>query len=120
MIHMDEANYDVRGYTMLERLAHAFHMEELLVRALAVYARVSVLAASAPQLFRETCPCLTDDLATGVIDKLETMAQQIRGHHYELYTIFSLDDSQSMLYARARIDGKKPELAEKLDGLVSH
>jgi len=71
--HMDDKNYDVKHYTVMEKMVHRFHMEEVWKRALIEYLNVSMNPPT-----EKLCSCLTDVANNGIYDALLIIASQIR------------------------------------------
>lgn len=71
--HMDDASYDIRGYDALERLVHAFHMQEVWHAALPHYHNY---AAAPPS--DEVCHCVTDIDGNGIMKMLRFISLKIR------------------------------------------
>jgi len=73
--HMDDKNWDAEGYTTLERIAHAFHMEEAWSHAKAYY---DDLRRSPTPPSPELCACMMDVEKNGILKYLRFTALEIR------------------------------------------
>jgi hypothetical protein len=93
--HMDDKNYDVKGYTTLERLVHALHMQECWHHASMHYHRFLHHPPS-----KQLCSCATDIEHNGVKQAITNVAMQIRdpskffrnGKYEYTYRFFVPDD----------------------------
>jgi len=71
--HMDDDAYDVRGYTALERLEHALHMQEVWAAAKPHYME---LTSNHPD--PDLCGCVVDVEANGIMKMLRFIALKVR------------------------------------------
>jgi len=73
--HMDDKNWDIKGYTTLERVAHAFHMEAIWAKAKTYFDEMQRSPAPpSPQL----CDCVMDVDNNGILKFLRYSALEIR------------------------------------------
>lgn len=71
--HMDDQNYDVKGYSTLERVVHALHMHESWYNALQQYLKIKANPPSA-----EVCQCARDVQNNGILEFLRYLAYSVR------------------------------------------
>merc|ERR1712168_370399 len=69
LLNNDEPDhFGERGWSTLEELAHAAHMLEMLHTTSQIYKNLDIDVSS-------VCPCLVDDVANGIIEELEYIAE---------------------------------------------
>jgi len=69
LLNNDEPDhFSERGWSTLEELAHAAHMLEMLHTTSKIYKNLDIDVSS-------VCPCLVDDVANGIIEELEYIAE---------------------------------------------
>uniref|UniRef100_A0A914RC45 Uncharacterized protein n=1 Tax=Panagrolaimus davidi TaxID=227884 RepID=A0A914RC45_9BILA len=73
LTHMDDSSYDVKNLSPLEKIAHAFHMEEMWVAALHAYRKLKQDPPS-----EEVCNCAMDIDNNGILKQLRFAALGIR------------------------------------------
>ena len=73
LTHMDDKDYEIYGYTTLERVAHTFHMEETWAKAKIEYDKIKVNPPS-----DQFCACAMDIKENGVLKMLRFSALEIR------------------------------------------
>eukprot|EP00095_Tigriopus_kingsejongensis_P012489 maker-scaffold789_size96855-snap-gene-0.25 protein:Tk12489 transcript:maker-scaffold789_size96855-snap-gene-0.25-mRNA-1 annotation:"n-acylglucosamine 2-epimerase" len=72
--HMDNANYDVKKYTTLERMVHVMHMNEMWEMAKPHYEELVAHPPENPKI----CPCVNGIQNNGILDMMKFMALKIR------------------------------------------
>lgn len=70
---MDDKQWDIKNYSPLEKLVHAFHMKEVWAKALKQF---DLIKSNPPNL--ETCYCALDIGHNGVMDVMKYLALVIR------------------------------------------
>uniref|UniRef100_A0AC34FU70 Uncharacterized protein n=1 Tax=Panagrolaimus sp. ES5 TaxID=591445 RepID=A0AC34FU70_9BILA len=73
LTHMNDNSYDVKNFSPLEKIAHAFHMEEMWAAALHAYRKLKRHPPS-----EEICKCTMDIENNGVLKQLRYAALLIR------------------------------------------
>lgn len=71
--HMDEKDYDVKGYSTLERVAHVFHMGEVFAQMKIHFDRLKMNPPS-----NQTCNCVMDVDNNGIVKMLRYNSLAIR------------------------------------------
>ena len=71
--HMDQTDYSITNYSILEKLVHVMHMAELWSRAQEHYEMLTVYPPST-----RACACVTDTDSNGLMDQLQLLALKIK------------------------------------------
>lgn len=73
LTHMDDSSYDAKQYSALERMEHAFHMQEVWAAASIEYK--NILENPPP---KGACLCITDVEQNGIMKMLRFIALKVR------------------------------------------
>jgi len=96
--HMDNEAYDMKNYSVLERVAHIMHMREMYANVQPIYQALKDKPPPNPEVI---CHCINDIESNGVKDTLYFIALKIREPNVMTNIVLRIDGNHAYMY-----DGK--------------